>query len=82
MENVLILILFLLIIIAVLLVVLIKRRETQKIHEEEHWYYIVFVCEEFTFCNPEFKAGFWHGTPDQLAIWLEGKHVESITKLD
>lgn len=78
MKNVLILILFLLIIIAALLVVLIARKEKRIIHEEEErWYYVVFVCEKFTL-----KAGFWHGTPDQLAIWLEGKHVESITKLD
>lgn len=82
MKNVLILILFLLIIIAALLVVLIKKREKRTIHKEEHWYYVVFVCEEFTFCHPELKAGFWRGNPDQLAIWLEGKHVESITKLD
>ena len=82
MENVLISILFLLITIAALLVVLIARKETQKIHGEEHWYYVVFVCEQFTFCKPEVQAEFWHGTADQLATLLDGKLVESITKLD
>lgn len=82
MENVLILILFLLIIIAALLVVPTIKREKRIIHEEEHWYYVVFVCEKFTWCQPEVQAEFWHVTADQLATWLNGKYVESITKLD
>ena len=48
----------------------------------KHWYYIVYICEKYKTCQPDFDYEFFCGTPRELTCRIGNKPVQTIIKLD